>query len=93
MISNGSNGNCEFSVVVSHFVAVVRYFDLPWIARWNTDLDVDAGFAASILVAGIGNLNERRNGTRSDVTRPAVLDVLIDHSRGWSKGVPIFNRT
>ena len=81
MMANRANRDGILAVVVTDLVAISSDFDFLRITRWHTHFDIDAGFAACILVAGVGNLNNRGDGTRGDVANAAVLDVFVNLDR------------
>ena len=95
MMANRANRDGILAKVVSDLVAISSDFDFLRITRRHTHFDIDAGFAACILVAGVGNLNNRGDGTRGDVANAAVLHVFVNLDResgDRSLGVSQFRR-
>ena len=74
----GSDNDSVLAVVVSNLVTVARDLDVSRIAGWNAHLNVDTIFAAGILAAWIRNLNDRRYGTRRNISLTPVPDILVN---------------
>ena len=78
VMANRVNRDGILAIVVTDLVASSCDFDLLRFARGHTNFHIDAVFAARILIAGIGNLNNRRDGTRGDVANAAILDIFVN---------------
>ena len=82
VMANRVNRDGILAIVVTHLIAITSDFDVFGITRGHTDFHIDATFATSMLVAGVGNLNDRGDGTRGDVANAAILDIFVNVNGG-----------